>query len=343
MLLKKEKNVKKLKQTILTALLAGAFFVSSPNISHADKIIVNHDLTPGVNVRSENYDSAPILGGIDYQDYYQIKGEDKYWYEISYEGKTAYVGKKWFFKFKDHKLTKDSPLKEKKSQKSKTIEKLKKDEKVTVLEVYSDDFAKVFYKDKIGYINFRDLDLYKVKYQDQEKILKSIKDKNKVLKKYEDFGSRKDYAHEDGNFIKERPEEEAEEFIDEEIYYEYYEVSGDGSDIYWYGSQFLGNPYVFGGNDLVNGIDCSGFTREIYKEFGVDLPRIAKDQYPLGESIPLGEENAGDLVFYGNSPETIYHVAIADGNGGIIHASSPKTGIITSYIGKPLAIKRIIE
>lgn len=336
--------MKKFSKLIFGLLVSGAIFINNPQIAKAEKIIINHDLTQGVNVRSEKSDSSPILGGIDYQDYYEVKGEDENWYEILFDGKTSYVGKKWFFKLYDYKLINDAPLKKTKSFNSETIQTLKKNkDSVTILEIYSDDMAKVIYKDKIAYINIRNLDLYRKKYKTQNIHKNRIKYINKILEKYDDFGEAKDYEFKDGNFTKDRSEEEEVQYVDQKITYEYFDVTGDGADIYWYASQFLGNPYVFGGNDLINGVDCSGFTREVYKEFGIELPRIAQDQYFVGSDVKLGNELAGDLVFYGTSPKNITHVAIADGNGGIIHASSPRTGIITSYIGNPIGIKRIIK
>lgn len=337
--------MKKVCRLVFAFFVASFIFVSKSVDSKAEKIVINHDVSQGVNVRKEKSDDSEILGGIDYQDYYEIKDEDENWYKITYKGQNGYVGKKWFLKLLDYKLDRNTKLKKSNSSKSKTIEKLKKNEYVTLLEVYSNDFAKVFYKDKIAYISFRDLELYKMKYKDQDRHKNSIKKTNKILGKYENFGDNEEYEAKDGNFIKKRVEEDenAVEFIDQEIIYDVFEVTGDGADIYWYASNFLGNPYVFGGNDLIKGIDCSGFCQQVYREFGIGLPRIAQDQYYIGKEIKLGNEQAGDLVFYGNGPNSISHVAIADGNGGIIHASNPRTGIITSYIGNPIGIKRILE
>lgn len=208
--------------------------------------------------------------------------------------------------------------------------------------------AKVIYKDTMGYVKIKDLELGQKNQKDQAKIKDKIKEINQILNKYEDFGKFEDYKEKDGNFIKERKEVdqvdyEEIQYVEQTITYEYFDVDGDGSDVYWYATNFLGNPYVFGGNDLINGIDCSGFTQQVYAQFGIGLPRIAQDQYSVGYPVKLGEERAGDLVFYGTSPRNIYHVAIADGNGGIIHASSPRTGIITSYIGHPYGIKKILK
>lgn len=96
----------------------------------------------------------------------------------------------------------------------------------------------------------------------------------------------------------------------------------DGAALVQYARQFLGNPYVYGGNSLTNGIDCSGFTQQIYAAFGVSLPRTADAQASCGVEIPLSEAKAGDLLCYWG------HVGIYNGSGGIIHASSPQVGIV---------------
>ena len=61
-----------------------------------------------------------------------------------------------------------------------------------------------------------------------------------------------------------------------------------------YAVQFVGYPYVYGGNSLTNGTDCSGFTKLIYAEYGVDLPRVAYDQSFVGVEVPISEIQIGD-------------------------------------------------
>ena len=65
-----------------------------------------------------------------------------------------------------------------------------------------------------------------------------------------------------------------------------------------YASQFVGNPYVWGGTSLTNGADCSGFVQQIYKAYGYDLPRVAEDQSQYGTKIPVEDAQPGDLIFY---------------------------------------------
>ena len=121
-------------------------------------------------------------------------------------------------------------------------------------------------------------------------------------------------------------------------------VSGVRADIVAYAKQFLGNPYVWGGDSLTNGVDCSGFTRGIYSHFGYYLPRVSRGQASVGSSINSSDVRPGDLVFYG-SGSYISHVAMYIGNGQVIHASNPRTGIKISnmYYRSPIKVVRFIN
>ena len=109
-------------------------------------------------------------------------------------------------------------------------------------------------------------------------------------------------------------------------------------------SKYLGNRYVYGGNSLTNGIDCSGFTQQIFAKYGYKLPRTSRAQANCGTSISASKAKAGDLVFYGTS-SGINHVAICIGGGKIIHASNPRSGIKISnmYYTTPKKVVRIIK
>ncbi len=105
--------------------------------------------------------------------------------------------------------------------------------------------------------------------------------------------------------------------------------------------QYLGNPYVYGGTSLTNGTDCSGFTQQIFKKFGISLPRTSGDQSRGGVSVSENSMKPGDLIFYSNG-NRISHVAIYYGGGQIIHASNHRDGIkISKYnYQRPACIKR---
>lgn len=103
-------------------------------------------------------------------------------------------------------------------------------------------------------------------------------------------------------------------------------------DLVEYAKQFLGNPYVWGGESLTKGVDCSGFVLCIYKKYGIKLPHYSVAQSECGTKISTSELQPGDLIFYADSTGTINHVGIYIGNSQVIHASSPKSGIkISTY------------
>lgn len=103
-----------------------------------------------------------------------------------------------------------------------------------------------------------------------------------------------------------------------------------------YAKQFLGNPYVYGGTSLTEGADCSGFTMKIFEHFGISTGRSSRDQAAKGKEIPIDSVQPGDLLFYA-SGDYINHVALYIGGGQIIHASTPKNGIMitTAYYRTP--------
>lgn len=97
--------------------------------------------------------------------------------------------------------------------------------------------------------------------------------------------------------------------------------SESGSSVVDFATQFVGNPYVWGGTSLTGGADCSGFTQSVYANFGVSIPRTSYEQQNAGYEVPYSEAQPGDLICYGG------HVAIYMGNGQIVHASNSRDGI----------------
>lgn len=115
-------------------------------------------------------------------------------------------------------------------------------------------------------------------------------------------------------------------------------ASSNGQAVVDYARQFLGNPYVYGGNSLTNGTDCSGFVKGVYAAFGINLPRTSAEQRSVGSAVSLSEIQPGDIVCYSG------HVGIYAGNNTLIHASNEKTGItLTSPVTyrSVLAVRRI--
>ena len=109
--------------------------------------------------------------------------------------------------------------------------------------------------------------------------------------------------------------------------------SSNGDAVVEYAMQFLGNPYVWGGTSLTNGCDCSGFTMQIYAQFGVSLSHSSWAQSRCGVKVSASQAEPGDLVFYQTSgSSTGGHVGIYIGNGQMISALSSKYGICISPI-----------
>lgn len=98
--------------------------------------------------------------------------------------------------------------------------------------------------------------------------------------------------------------------------------------------QYVGYPYVYGGNSLTNGTDCSGFVKLVYQEFGYNLTRRASLQYFDGRVISLDAIQPGDLIFYPEPYDIneIGHVAMYIGNNQVVHASTARTGIKISSL-----------
>lgn len=114
---------------------------------------------------------------------------------------------------------------------------------------------------------------------------------------------------------------------------------GSGQDVVDYALKFVGNPYVYGGESLTKGADCSGFTKSVYKKFGIDLPHSSSAQRSHGKGVSYSDAQPGDLICYSG------HVAIYIGNGKIVHASTPKSGIKVSSATykKILTVRRFFD
>ncbi len=98
-----------------------------------------------------------------------------------------------------------------------------------------------------------------------------------------------------------------------------------------YALKFVGNPYVYGGYSLTNGTDCSGFTKLIFDNYGITLPRSAPEQAYSGFRVELDNLMPGDLVFSGYGGQ-IGHVAIYIGNEKLVHALNSSVGIVVTSL-----------
>jgi cell wall-associated NlpC family hydrolase len=114
-------------------------------------------------------------------------------------------------------------------------------------------------------------------------------------------------------------------------------TGGDGGSVVSYASQFVGNPYVYGGSSLTNGTDCSGFVMSVYSAYGVGLPHSSSAMRSVGYGVSTGEMQAGDIVCYSG------HVGIYTGNGTIVNALNESNGITYTDVNYSpiLAVRRI--
>ena len=408
---------KRFQKAFITSLIISHIFIN-PVSSHADSIILNKNTTDGVNVRVKEDVNSDILGGIEDFTPYEIKSETDDWYEIEFEGKKAYVGKRWFYKLNHTSLLAETNLKERPDSDSKNLtdDKLQAKTKLTILGFEPDsDFVKVSYNEdfkdnkkintihmknlgiddladeevetvtleeespsvvtlhempetvaldlntatddiqsegdntiKEGYVKLEDLAISKKEASDLENLTKFYDDMNTFIK---DQLAREEAARNavreitEVSYITTTTDTNNNQQRQENPNTVMVPVTGSstGNQLYKWATQFLGNPYVWGGIDPVRGIDCSGFTMQIYRQAGINLPHFAQSQQRYGTEIPFGQEKAGDLVFFGTSLNNITHVGMADGNGNMIHASSPRYGIIIGPIRNPISIKRIIQ
>lgn len=117
--------------------------------------------------------------------------------------------------------------------------------------------------------------------------------------------------------------------------------SVDGLDVVTDAKKYLGIPYVYGGNDPATGLDCSSLVQNVYKDFGISMPRVAADQARQGTKVDsLAQAKPGDLVAFGTPVD---HIGIYAGNNKMIVA--PHTGDVVKIqdvYTTPTAIRRIL-
>jgi cell wall-associated NlpC family hydrolase len=106
--------------------------------------------------------------------------------------------------------------------------------------------------------------------------------------------------------------------------------------------RFVGIPYRWGGDNVVEGLDCSGFVRAVYNLCGLSIPRTSRDQFKAGDSVSKDDLQDGDLVFFGTSADKINHVGIYVGSGKFVHAPRRGEDIRVTAVNENYFEKRFI-
>lgn len=106
--------------------------------------------------------------------------------------------------------------------------------------------------------------------------------------------------------------------------------------------RFVGIPYRWGGDNVVEGMDCSGFVRAVYNLCGVNIPRTSSEQFRVGENVGRDDLMDGDLVFFGASADQINHVGIYVGGGRFVHAPRRGADIKISFLDEAYFMKKFV-
>lgn len=264
-----------------------------------------------------------------------VSDKDPEWMKVKYSGRTGYVSKDYLKKVN---------VKVSKSNKEGKIEK---NEKLVVSAVLQ-KWVKIKVGDGEGYVKRDNVKVsvnqpeedstvvgfmenstkYKIEDVQKDLVLVSLPDGSKGYTKAKDIKASVSYSKVK---LDTAAIAAATQKTDEVLVKDIKDVSKKRKEIVKYALQFKGNRYVWGGNSLTNGVDCSGFTQQVFKKYGVNLSRCSYQQVKNGKEIAFEDLKPGDLVFFYNKKlGRIGHVALYIGDNQIIHAQSKKTGIVVS-------------
>lgn len=257
------------------------------------------------------------------------------WIYVSVNGKTGWIRKELLAKTKDNNnnnttkkpeednlnktgyITTDGiNFREKANTDSKVLKTFATNAKVTILKEEG-DWYKIKHNDKEGYV------------------LKTYVSEKKAAEVTSRSSARREETS--TTQVEEKKQEETKTETTTK------EASSKGSEVVAMAKKYLGSRYVYGGASP-SGFDCSGFTMYIYKQFGVSLPHSATAQSSKGTKVEKKNLQPGDIVFFTNykTGKGIGHCGIYIGGGQFIHASTEKTGVITTSLNSGSHAKRYV-
>lgn len=319
---KKEETSEEQKQALLPAginvkltpnIMSNNIFTTTQDIkvSVLDQInswkyvLMENGLKGWVRNNNVNEEVIKIENKEENKEESSIEEEEKETQEAE-ENKVESKNEKAYIKYSSVNLRKEP------STSADVIERLKLNTEVTIIEDVSAVWCKVKVGDNVGYISKELLSNEKQKEEE--------KSSEKTTSRDGDDSSREESKNDEK---KESTNSSTKSSNSSGV---------TGEEIVAYAKQFLGKPYVYGGSSP-SGFDCSGLTSYVYKHFGYSLSRTASGQASNGVKVDKDELQPGDLVLFKNHALTkIGHVGIYIGDGKMIHASEPKTGVIITDI-----------
>ncbi len=294
----------------------------------------------GVNVRCRPTTESAPYGKANKGDVFVTTGRYKDWYQIRYNGYTGYIHKDYMQGSLLSELN-EITLPESVTNPEKFAAQ-KQGETVAVVSAKTaqQEMYGVVTSDSLNMREYPNADCDIVKVLPNGYNVTILNADGKWLEVEDDDG---DKGYVNGSYLTlkngEKPENEDQSFEpaeEEEEAYNPNDVKPEdfvpviynstgkvtASELLGFAENYVGTPYVFGGTDLVNGVDCSGFVYSVYGNFGIKLNRTSRDMYRQGEVVEMSELEPGDLVFFntgGNS--AISHVGMYYGDGKYIHST----------------------
>lgn len=287
----------------------------------------------GLRFREKSSINSKIFCNLSKGTYLDVVSDkNAEWMKIKYNGKVGFASKKYI---------KMVTVEEKKSN---LLGSLKKDEQVTVNKLWK-NWAEIVYEGKTSYIKRGAVEVT-AKLDESNKNVVTLManntqcyvldvEKNVALVKVTD--DKKGYMNAASirakiGFTNVKVDESVIKNVTQQVVKTNFgKVSKDRQELVKFALQYVGNKYVWGGNSLTDGVDCSGFTQQIYLHFGIKINRCSYEQVRNGQEITFDQLQPGDLIFYyDNGLKRIGHVALYIGDGQIVHAKSRKSGIVTN-------------